>query len=125
MSHLKMVIPGERVDRVAFNPMTEHTDHAVEVGAYLCPHCHTEIEFNTGTLRQFERAKGHALGPDWHQRCEALRPTGAWEWSIDFRCADCNRRVRIIYGHDGEYAMGAWKYRLLDIIEEWDDAVGV
>jgi hypothetical protein len=121
MSDLKMVAPQERADRVAFNPMTEYTDHVVEVGVYSCPHCHTEIRFSTGTLRQFERAKGLALGPEWHQRCEALRPVGAWEWTIDFRCSGCSRLVRIVYGHDGEYAMGACKYRLLNIIEEQRD----
>jgi hypothetical protein len=118
MRDLKMVPATKRVDRVAFNPMTEYTDSSVEVGVYRCPSCHAEIQFHTGTLRQFERSKGLALGPEWHQRCEALRPTGGWEWSIDFRCRGCNRRVRIVYGHDGEFAMGAYKYRLLDVIEE-------
>jgi hypothetical protein len=118
MSDLKMVPAGERVGRVTFNPMTELTDHSVEVGVYACPRCHTEIQLNTGTLRQFEGAKGLALGPEWHRRCEVLRPTGAWEWSIDFRCRGCDRCVRIVYGHDGEFAMGAYTYRLLDVIEE-------
>jgi hypothetical protein len=121
MSDLKIVPADERVGRVTFNPMTEYTDHSVEVGVYPCPHCHTEIQFNTGALRQFERSNGLALGPEWNERCEALRPTGAWEWSADFRCGGCKRRVRMVYGHDGEYAMGAWKYRLLNFIEEQSD----
>lgn len=125
MSDLKMMAPQERVNRVAFNPMTEYTDHVVEVGVYRCPHCHAETQFNTGTLRQFEQVKGLALGHEWHQRCEALRPIGVWEWTMDFRCSGCSRSVRIVYGHDGEYAMGAWKYRLLGIIEEQGDARAV
>jgi hypothetical protein len=118
MSGLTVVDASQRLDRVAFNPAVEHTNHVVEVGVYACPHCRTEIQFNTGTLRQFERSKGLALGLEWHQRCESFRPIGPWEWSIDFRCRGCTRQVRIVYGHDGEYAMGAWKYRLLNVIEE-------
>jgi hypothetical protein len=118
MSDLSLVEASERVDRVAFNPMVEYTEHVVEVGVYPCPHCRTEIQFNTGSLRQFERSRGLALGLEWHQRCEAIRPIGAWEWAMDFRCAGCSRPVRIVYGHDGEYAMGAWKYRLHSVIEE-------
>jgi hypothetical protein len=125
MSSLTVVGASQRFDRVAFNPAVEHTDHVVEVGAYRCPHCETEIQFTTGTLRQFERSKGLALGLEWHQRCESIRPIGPWEWSVDFRCRGCTRHVRIVYGHDGEYAMGAWKYRLLDVIEEHSDTRAV
>jgi hypothetical protein len=121
MSDLKMESAEERVSRMTFNPMTECTNHSIDVGVYLCPRCRTEIQFNTGTLRHFEQSKGLALGPEWHERCEALRPTGDWEWSTDFRCGGCKSRIRMVYGHDGEYAMGAWKYRLLNFVEEQGD----
>jgi hypothetical protein len=114
---LVVVDARERLDRVTFNPQVEYTDHIVEVGVYSCPHCQTEVQFNTGTLRQFERATVSPLGPEWGSRCEAVRPLGPWEWAMDFACRGCSRPVRIIYGHDGEYAMGAWKYRVLSVIE--------
>jgi len=115
---LVVVEAEERLDRVAFNPLVEWTDHMIEVGGYTCPHCRTETVFNTGTLRQFERQEVSPLGSDWHRRCEAVRPVGTWEWAMDFRCRGCDRAVRMIYSHDGEYAMSAYKYRVLHIIEE-------
>jgi hypothetical protein len=118
MSDLTLVEAGDRVDRIAFDPSVEFTDHVIEVGVYACPRCRTEIQFNMGTLRHFERTNGLALGLEWHQRCEAIRPTGAWEWAMDFRCTACGASVRIVYAHDGEYSMGAYKYRVLNIIEE-------
>lgn len=118
MRDLRVIDAAERVDRVAFDPMVEYTDHVVEVGAYTCSHCRTEVQFSTGSLRQFEASGGLALGAEWHRRCQAIRPIGAWEWSMDFQCAGCKRPVRVVYGHDGEYAMGAWRYRLHSVIEE-------
>ena len=118
MADISVVKAVRRLDRVAFNPATEYTDHAFEVGVYTCPHCKTLREFHTGTLQQFERAKGLELGPEWNARCEIVRPLGAWEWAMDFRCQGCGRAVRLVYGHDGEYAMSSWKYRALEILED-------
>jgi hypothetical protein len=115
---LRVTPADTRFDRVTFNPEVEWTDHVVDVGTYVCPWCSKAIQFNTGTLRQFEGATASPLGTDWATRCERVRPIGPWEWAADFRCAGCDSAVRIVYGHDGEYAMGSWKYRIHDIVEE-------
>jgi hypothetical protein len=114
---LSIVSAEDRVDRVCFNPQVEWTDHVIHVGAYTCPRCATEFEFNTGTLRHFERSERSPLGPDWERQCLAARPLGPWEWALDFRCRGCDAPVRLVYAHDGEYAMGAWKYRVLQALE--------
>jgi len=94
---LSVVNAAERLDRVAFNPMVEWTDHVVEVGVYACPHCQMAIRINIGTLRQFERGRVSPLGSDWYRRCDAVRPIGTLEWATDFRCARCRGSVRIVY----------------------------
>jgi hypothetical protein len=119
------VTPAEaRLDRVSFNPKTESSDHVIEVGTYVCPWCSKSIQLNTGTLRQFQEAKVSPLGAEWADRCERVRPIGPWEWAADFRCAGCDAAVRIIYGHDGEFAMGARKYRVRHVVEEIPNAAG-
>src|SRR5215471_10106730 len=115
---LKVTAAERRLDRVTFNPMSEASEHVVEVGTYVCPWCSTSIQLSTRTFRQFEQAKASPLGSEWAHRCERARPLGPWEWAADFRCAGCNSAVRIIYGHDGEYAMGVWKYRVHHVVEE-------
>ena len=116
--HLVVERAETRVDRVTFNPRTESDDHVVEVGTYVCPACSTPLQFNTGTLRQFETVRTSPLGDEWVRRCDRARPLGPWEWAADFRCRGCNRAVRMVYGHDGEVAMGTPKYRVLHFIEE-------
>ncbi len=115
---LRIVPASERVDRVSFNPKAEWTEHVIHVGAYSCSQCETEFEFNTNTLERFELANGLQLGEEWKRRCEKIRPIGPWEWAVDFRCRGCKTAVRIIYGHDGEFAMGSYRYRLLEVLEE-------
>jgi DNA-directed RNA polymerase subunit RPC12/RpoP len=114
---LRLISPEEIVNRLHFNPLVEWTEHVIHVGAYRCPKCKKETEFNTGHLRAFEDLKESPLGPAWSKKCEELRPVGSWEWTMDFKCATCGFPVRIIYEHDGEISMGTWKYRLLAIIE--------
>jgi hypothetical protein len=121
---LRVTAAEGRIDRLTFNPEVEWSAHVVEVATYVCPWCSTSIQFNTGTLRQFERAKISPLGPDWARRCELVRPVAPWEWAADFRCAGCQSAVRIVYGPDGEYSMGAWKYRVHDIVEELSAGAG-
>jgi hypothetical protein len=79
-------------------------------------------QFNTATLKTFEKLRGCALGDEWNRKCEEIRPLVAWEWAFDFRGRGCAAPVRIVYAHDGEYAMGSWKYRLADIVEKLDRA---
>ena len=43
--------------------------------------------------------------------------SGAWTSGAAVAAVESH----IVYGHDGEYAMGAWKYRLLNVIEEQSD----
>jgi hypothetical protein len=117
-SELLLAPAEKRVDRVTFNPRTEWHDHRIEVGTYVCPACETTIQFNTGTLRQFETARTSPLGDEWARRCNSVRPLGAYEFAADFRCGGCPRAVRMVYGHDGEVAMGTPKYRVLHFIEE-------
>ena len=109
---LRVVPANHRVDRIQFNPKVEYTDHIIHIGAYTCPKCKKQTEFNTGHLRRFENVKESPLGSTWSQRCEVARPLGAWEWAMDFKCPNCKSSVRIIYRHDGEFAMGAWMYRV-------------
>ncbi len=114
---LKLIPAEERVDRISFNPLVEWTEHVIHVGVYRCPKCKNEVEFNTGYLREFENMKESPLGSAWAKECEELRPIGAWEWAMDFKCSMCGSPVRIIYGHDGEVSMGTWKYKIIDVIE--------
>lgn len=114
---LRLVAADQRVDRIRFSGLVEATDHIIHVGTYRCAHCGTAAEFNTGTLRRGENVGISPLGRDWQRRCEVLRPIGAWEWPLDFRCNGCHCPVRIVYGHDGEFSMGAWNHRLLEVLE--------
>jgi hypothetical protein len=114
---LRSVPAGERVDRIRFSGLVEVTDRRIDVGTYRCAHCGTEAEFNTGTLRRGENVRVSPLGDEWQRRCEELRPVGAWEWALDFRCNGCRCPVRIVYAHDGEFSMGSWKHRLLEVLE--------
>ncbi len=116
-SQLQISPAEERLDRLLFGGREEYDEHVVHVAAYRCAHCGRETEFNSGTLIKAQGFKGSPLGDQWHSSCEAVRPLGAWEWSLDFRCPQCSCPVRIIFAADEEFAMGAYKNRLLQVIE--------
>ena len=112
------VSPAEqRLDRVLFGGRDEYDEHVVHVAAYRCPHCGRETEFNSGTLRKAQQFDGSPLGSQWHSSCEAIRPLGDWEWALDFECPQCRCPVRIVFTLDEEFAMGAYKNRLVQVIE--------
>lgn len=114
---VRMVPAGERCDRIIFNPRVEHDDHVIHVGAYRCPHCSSEFEFNTRALRHGETREPGAAEGTWDAACRSVRPLAdAWEWFFDFHCPGCRAPVRIIYGHGGDYAMGAHMYELLAVL---------
>jgi hypothetical protein len=46
-----------------------------------------------------------------------VRARGPWEWAFDFVCRGCGRKRRILYAHDGEWAMGAHSYRIIAVLE--------
>jgi hypothetical protein len=118
-SPLLHVVPAtDRVDRLQFSGLAEWNERVVHVGAYTCPSCGTEAEFNTGTLRKAEEKVESPLGTEWSARCNVERPLGAWEWALDFKCRGCNAPVRIIFAADGEYAMGSHNHVLVDVIEQ-------
>jgi DNA-directed RNA polymerase subunit RPC12/RpoP len=115
VNQLVAVAASKRCDQLAFSELTE-ADHAVDVGVYACPHCKSRIQFSTTALRQFEAARGLALGPAWNERCQAFRPLEGAQYAMDFRCRGCDRPIRIVYEAvvDGKGA----GFRLLHVIEE-------
>ena len=70
---LRLVDPRKRVDRVTFHPKAESTEHLIHVGVYRCPHCGTETEFHTGTLRQWAKRRVTPFGPAWEAACTKTR----------------------------------------------------
>ena len=125
LQNLRVVPADERFSRLVFNPKHEYTDHLIDVGAYRCPHCASESEFNTGTLRQHETDRARADLSTWGRACEATRALGAaWEWFFDLSCIGCGAPARVIYGHGGEFAMGCYKYQLLEVLETTSWAKG-
>ena len=116
--NLHLVPAEQRVDRVRFSGGAEWSDHVVHVGAYKCPHCGAEVEFNTGSLRKAETFDGSPLGSDWHSQCQVVRPLGAWEWPLDFKCRGRNRPVRIVFAAGQEFSMGSHEHILVQVIEE-------
>ena len=114
---MTVVPPEQRVDPVCFDPKAESTDHVVHVGAYGCPRCGAEVEFNTVHLRRAAEWSRSPPGDDWDRDCRVARPLLAWGWGLDFGCPGCSSPVRLVYGHDGEFQMGSCKYRVLAVIE--------
>lgn len=117
MLPVALVAPDQRVDRIVFSRQAEYLEHRIHLGSYTCPECNTALEFNTSTLESWEAAVQSPLGPEWQAACDTVRARGGWEWAFDFTCRGCDRRRRIIYAHDGEWAMGAHRYRLVAVLE--------
>jgi hypothetical protein len=117
MSPIALVLPHERVDRTTFSGEAEYLEHRIHVGSYTCPECNTVQEFNTSTLRSWEAAQKSPFGPEWQAACDAVRARGSWEWAFDFSCRGCHRKRRIVYAHDGEWAMGEHRYRIAAVLE--------
>ena len=113
----------DRLDRLEFSDKAAALEHAVQMGAYSCPHCSHRVGFRTQNFRDHEGAKRSNLDPDWRIRFDAARQldVSRWESFLDFSCPGCRAPVRVIYEPGEEYAMSAHSWCLLEVLEadEW------
>jgi len=115
----RRVPPEQRLNRLDFSRRREQLDHAVDIGVYICPHCSNALEFSTSDFERHELKQLTILDAETVASFRKARPVHpeTWESSLDFFCEGCQRPVRIVYQADGEWAMGAHGWRIVDLIE--------
>ena len=118
-TELRKVEPGSRIDRLEFGGQSEHLNKEIHVGSYICPYCKSRLSFNTSDLERHFSEYASNLDRPTQKAFDAFRPLepGRWQAFIDFYCDGCQRPVRIIYEPGGQYAMGCYAQRLVEIIE--------
>jgi len=116
---VRAVPARERMDRLEFSGEVEHTEHVVHVGAYECPYCRKQVEFNTDHFRRHENNDFSNLETLWKRLFDQARPLDAkrWESFLDFHCPGCGAPVRLIYEAGAEWAMGVHGWRVTTILE--------
>ena len=116
---LRLSAPGERLDRVEFDPREELRDSVILLGTYRCPACGAAVEFRTGDFRD-------GMSPDRPSKLDgaeaaafdAFRPldSARWESRLDFHCPGCRSPVRLIY-EPWEFAMGSYAFTVTGVVE--------
>jgi hypothetical protein len=116
---IRRVCPDQRLDRLEFSPRTESVAHAIDVGAYACPHCGERVEFTTRHFGRHALSTRSNLETEWRERFDAERPLdrSRWESFLDFHCPGCRAPVRIVYESGGEVAMGVHAWRIVEVLE--------
>jgi predicted RNA-binding Zn-ribbon protein involved in translation (DUF1610 family) len=112
------VAPSQRMDRLEFGTEREVLDHIIEVGAYRCPHCTTEVAFRSSHFGP-RPSPISQVDAKWARAFDRLRPLDlrAWESFVDFPCPGCKAPVRLVYGAGDTWAMGTNSWRVADILE--------
>ena len=125
MARVRIVEPPQRLDRLEFSGEGEWRDHAVQLGAYTCPHCGHHVGLRSADLRRHEPAPSANLESLWRERFDVARPDArsAGESHLDFHCPGCHAPVRLAYAPGPEYAMGAHPWRFTAVFEaaRWPD----
>lgn len=113
-----IVEPGEKIDRIIFDPRKEHLEHSIHYGFYSCPECHGKTRFQRTDFLEKSKSKISSRDQDWFdlflqtKKYEA-NPTDEF---LDFYCPGCHSPVRIIY-EAREFDMGSYYFTIKYIID--------
>jgi hypothetical protein len=123
---LRLASPADRMNRLEFSAQSEHLDHSVDIGFYVCPHCSYSLEFRTSDFERHELSKTTNLDSETAEAFSQFRPVDSkqWEHFLDFRCPGCARPVRLVFESTAEYSMGSHGWRVRDIVEVRDGYAG-
>jgi hypothetical protein len=115
--NIRMAQPQDRIDQTFFDIGSDTKNHQISIAHYICPSCDETFRFTSRNLVRRFFAKTSNLKAECSEAFDRARPLGAWEGFLDFYCAGCCSPVRIIYGHAGEFAMSAYNFKLIIVLE--------
>jgi len=117
MANAHLVDPQERFNAIDFDPRTEHWEHSICVSDYTCPECKYQVRFSTHDF--YGDRTVCPFDDQQRQIIESARLLSASdrEQCLDFLCPQCGLPVRAVYRPDSEFAMGAYTYKIVVVIE--------
>jgi hypothetical protein len=108
---------NQRFTNDHFDPRLEF-EGAISVGIYTCPHCKTQLHFNTSDFQRHLFSDRSDLPAAVQRYLSQHRPLSAakGECFLDFQCQGCARAVRVIF-EPWEFRMANYGFDVKSVVE--------